>query len=175
LFILNKFDEQASELFTDSVIGCVQVVARNPTVTFTTHLFSGLGAERIARNGAAAIRIFRREYGDPTFVGVFTTDAGQVAAQLTMVEIKKDFIRLSKMDGCAFREDFVQGGVTVDVTPNYFDGQHHVRPTPGRYNPEQPWVGGLQTKPDLIDKAYELEGRMVGDFSHQCELCSLPQ
>lgn len=149
--------DNVTYLYTDSLIGCTQVIFRNTTATFTCHIFTAapdpLGWIEWAEGE------FRSEYGSVTSCWVVTSDSpgvGETIYGLLSKSLKVEWIK--NCGGCAIK--------ITDAT---------VIKTPTDWYVSRQDVGGWQTANELIDLrlrgSRSLGNVYVGDYSESCREC----
>jgi hypothetical protein len=154
LCVLNT-QAHVAELFTDSLIGCAQVIFRNPTATFTCHI--GSGARTPTDWARWAADRFVHFYGAIVICHVITGDAPGIgnAVEVSLIAHLGGVQRLLDLHGCSI---------------NIATG--NVRTTPVGWSATRPNVAGWQTARDLLD--LRLLGTMsLGEpgYGDYCELC----
>jgi hypothetical protein len=161
LYIRND-EANVSNLFTDGLANCAQVIFRNGEGTFTCHISGG------APNPIAYLRpaywTFVDSFGAVTTGYVVSSDNATMGNRLdewltTDYRVARFVItRIKRCGGCAIN---VSTGV--------------VRPTPASWNTTQPGVAGWLTAQDLINlrlvDAKNLGDAFAGDYRDGCPDC----
>ncbi len=145
-------------LFTDSLIGCAQVIFRNAQATFTCHI--GAGARTPGNWARWAADRFARFYGAIVTCHVITGDAPAIG----------DLVEASLAAHLGAVQRIMNShGYAIDIATG------HVRTTPLGWSASQANVAGWQTARHLLD--LRLLGTMslgepgYGDYREGCRAC----
>jgi len=155
-------NRNVASLYTDSLLGCTQVILRNATATFTCHIAASasdpIGWMRWA------VSQFRRQYGFVTWCAIISGDDPAIGRSLhrticSMFRLREDGI-VRKL-GC--------GGISIDPASGDW------RETPSTRNVSQANVGGWITCREMIDLRLcgprKLGDAAYGDYFEGCGLC----
>jgi hypothetical protein len=157
IYVLNT-EADVYCIYTDSLLGCAQVILRNGTATFTCHIITNAVFPLIFVR--SAILRFESRYGPITACYVICaadnpalgTRIGRWLGQHIPVK------RITGTDGCA-----------IEIAT----GQ--VGPVPGHWNVGCDDIAGWLTAPDLIDLRIIGPNTIgepgVGDYSEICNVC----
>jgi hypothetical protein len=156
LYVLNA-QAGVSCVFTDSLIGCVQVVVRNDTATMICHVNGA--APQPDKWVAAGLVEFTLRYGAPTQCYAFNGDGNG--------PINRIYQALGGNAVTAARAN----GYAIDL----LTGNHSQVPLIG-WGTNQQDVGGWNSTPDLIDFRQTDPARLgdaaIGDHSDGCARCN---
>lgn len=157
LYIRNN-QVNAAYLYTDSLLNCAQVIFRNSSATFTTHVMGGAPQPR--RWIDLVYGTFVRRYGPVTLCLVVTSESPATGNQIvSYLRLKVRVTQWHNCDGCAIRIS---------------DG--HVKTTPSSWNISQADVAGWLTAEDLMDLRLDgsefLGAASYGDYYEPCRACN---
>lgn len=157
LCILNT---QASvvELYTDSLIGCTQIIFRNAIATFTCHVSSDAPYRVLWTEHA--LRAFERKYGRVVKCYVVAGDSPE--REIIIIECLEKSIHDVECVGRVH-------GYTINIASGL------ARETPRGWNTSQRDVAGWQTAQGLIDLRLThdtyLGADAYGDYHETCPAC----
>lgn len=159
LCILNS-QANVSELFTDGLIGCTQVILRNATATLTCHIFTGASAPK-----DFILLLFAKfvdSHGTVDHCYVISGDGTGAADTIETALRGKNIPNIGRIRGC--------GGYAISIANGT------VRETPGGWNTSQSGIAGWLTASVLIHTRYTaiamLGEPMAGDYYEPCAACN---
>ena len=161
IYVLNNRAD-VENIYTDSLLGCAQVILRNARATFTCHIVTSASFPIIFLR--SALEKFRQKYGPVTECHVISAaDNPKLGNEIDvglalLLELNINYNRITDSGGCAV---------------NINDGE--VQEVPSDWNTGCPWVAGWLTAPDLIDLRItgpnSIGSPSFGDYFEGCQAC----